>query len=264
MRKSIKNFGNPESGWILEPTLNRRKIGPKGPRPHRVEDPPVFQCCPPEPIRKESASHHVCVKSKHVPSARRFCDFRLCGWRYQGRNVKFSNFWIFENGDFCIRQIIKNQLNIHLESYCDWFAGSWFVLSCFLSWWPRKIAKRCRNAKCSRGLVEKLWKPCETTLKMIAVPSPNGFWNLLWTGEKSVQRGPGHTEWRTPWCSIVAPLGRFGRRMLRTMCVNEIEHLPSARRFCDFRHRGGRYQGQSMKLSKCSLWEWWFLRSTNH
>ena len=59
MRKSIKNYGDPESGWILEPTLNRRKIGPKGPRPYRVEDPPVCQCCPPEQIPKESASHHV-------------------------------------------------------------------------------------------------------------------------------------------------------------------------------------------------------------
>ena len=47
--------------------------------------------------------------------------------------------------------------------------------------------------------------------------SPDKFWNLLWSGEKSVQRGLGHTERRTPRFSIVAPLSRFGRRVLRTI-----------------------------------------------
>ena len=90
MRNYIENYQGREKVWNPEPTSNGRTTASKGPGPYRVEDPLVFHCCPPEPIRKESASHHVCVLLKHILNARRFCDFRLRGRRYQGQNLKFS------------------------------------------------------------------------------------------------------------------------------------------------------------------------------
>ena len=74
----------------------------------------------------------------------------------------------------------------------------------------------------------------------MAVPSPNDFWNVLSMGEKSVQRGPGHTEWRTPRFSNVGPQSRIGRRVLRTTI--------SVLRNYNFEH----FQFQkNMKFSKC-------------
>ena len=82
---------------------------------------------------------------------------------------------------------------------------------------PKKVTNRVLRPKCSGPSTEKSWTPCERSSKIMGVPSPNDFWNVLSVGEKSVQRGPGHTEWRTPRFSNVAPQRRFGRRVLRTM-----------------------------------------------
>ena len=100
--------------------------------------------------------------------------------------------------------------------------------------WRRLLRTMERSFHLSRGLVKKTWTPCERASKIIGVPGPNGFWNLLWTGEKSVQRGPSHTEWRTPWFSIVAPLSRFGRRVLRTTLVQRSKKLAAP-----FQRKGG-------------------------
>ena len=66
---------------------------------------------------------------------------------------------------------------------------------------------------------EKSWTPCERSSKIMTVPKKNDFWNVLSMGEKSVQRGRGPTEWRTPRFSNVGPQRRFGRRMLRTIWI---------------------------------------------
>ena len=82
----------------------------------------------------------------------------------------------------------------------------------------------------------------------MTIPSPDDFWNVLSMGEKSVQRGPGHTEWRTPWFSNVAPQRRFGRRVLRTM-VNSLRGLSQARAaLMYFRSSDGVFGVESEKI----------------
>ena len=94
------------------------------------------------------------------------------------------------------------------------FSGFIFMFSVIVTpKWNQKV----KNVKVSGLSMKKSRSPCERAPKNRALPSLDSFREQLLMGERSVQRGPGHTEWRTPRFSNVAPQGRIGRRVLRTI-----------------------------------------------